>query len=55
MATDHAATGDTAPVPTTPEALMADRQMFWAQFCRIAVWAVGVIGVILVLMAWTLT
>ena len=53
MATDHAA-GDTAPGPNTPEALMADRQLFWARFCRVAFWAVAAIGVILVLMDWLL-
>lgn len=55
MASEHATTGDAAPTPTTPEALMADRQLFWAQFCRTAVWAIMIITVILVLMAWTLT
>ena len=49
MADDHA-TGDTAPVPTTPEALMADRQLFWARFCQVAFWTVVVIAAILILL-----
>jgi hypothetical protein len=54
MATEHAAPGEAAPVPTNSEALMADRQMFWGQFCRTAFWAVVVIGGILVMMDLTL-
>ena len=54
MATEHATTGDAAPVPTNPEALMADRQVFWGRFCRTAFWAVVTVGVILVLMDITL-
>ena len=52
MATEQASSE--APVPTNPEALMAERQIFWAQFCRAAVWVVGIIIVILVLLDWTL-
>ena len=55
MAGEHATTGDAAPTPTVPESLMADRQMFWGRFCRTAFWAVMIITVILVLMAWMLT
>ena len=54
MATEHASAGDTAPVPTNAEALMADRQMFWGRFCRTAFWAVVIIGAILVMMDLTL-
>lgn len=50
MASEHAPAGDAAPAPTNPEALMADRQMFWGQFCRTAFWAVVVIAAILVMM-----
>jgi hypothetical protein len=52
MATEHTA-DDAAPVPTTPEALMADRQLFWARFCRVAFWAVITVAVVLVLLVWT--
>jgi len=54
MATDHATPGDAAPAPTTVEALMAERQIFWALFCRVAFWAILAIGAILVLLDWTL-
>ena len=55
MASEHATEGDAAPAPTNPEALMADRQMFWGRFCRTAFWAVVIIGAILVMMDLTLT
>jgi hypothetical protein len=51
MATEHT-TGDAAPIPTTPEALMADRQLFWGLFCRVAFWAVITVAVVLVLLVW---
>lgn len=51
MATEHA-TDDAAPIPTTPEALMADRQVFWALFCRVSFWAVITVAVVLVLLVW---
>jgi hypothetical protein len=51
MATEHV-TGDAAPIPTTPEALMADRQLFWARFCRAAFWSVVTVAVVLVLLVW---
>ena len=52
MANEHAA--DAAPVPTNPEALMAERQVFWAHFCRAGVWVVTIIAAILVLLDWAL-
>ncbi|WP_171033864.1 hypothetical protein [Lichenicoccus roseus] len=51
---EHAASSDHAPLPTTAEALMADRQLFWARFCRAAFWAVMVVIAIVVLLDWTL-
>ncbi len=48
------ATGDAATPRTYVEALMADRQLFWARFCRTAFWAVVTIAVLLVLLDWTL-
>ena len=47
-------TADASPAPSTAEALMADRQVFWAQFCRVAVWAVVIIASLLVVLDWTL-
>ncbi len=52
MATQE--TADAAPAPSTAEALMADRQVFWARFCRVAVWAVVVIASLLVVLDWSL-
>ena len=49
MATEHTA-GEAAPIPTTPEALMADRQLFWARFCRTAFWGVITVAVVLALL-----
>lgn len=54
MATEQAPRSEAAPLPTTVEALMADRQMFWARFCRAAFWAVVVVIAIVVLLDWTL-
>ena len=51
MATEQASP---APLPTTSEALMADRQLFWARFCRVAFWTATGIAAILVLLDWTL-
>ncbi len=42
------------PMPSNAEALMAERQMFWARFCRIAFWAVVAVGSLLVLLDWAL-
>ena len=51
---EQAPRSEGAPLPTTAEALMADRQMFWGRFCRTAFWAVVIIGAILVMMDLTL-
>lgn len=52
MATEDIA--EAAPSPSTAEALMAERQVFWARFCRVAVWAVVIIASLLVVLDWSL-
>ena len=40
--------------PNTPEAFIADRQIFWSRFTRAIVYAVGAIVVLLILLAYFL-
>jgi len=52
MAVDQAATGPAAS--SNAEMLMAERQIFWARFCRFVIAGVIAVATILVLLDWTL-
>ena len=41
--------------PNSPEAFIADRQIFWGRFTRVIVYAVGAIATLLILLAYFLT
>ena len=41
--------------PNTPEAFIADRQIFWGRFTRFVVYAVMVVAIVLIGMAIFLT
>ena len=41
--------------PNSPEAFIADRQIFWSRFTRAIVYAVGAVATLLILLAFFLT